>query len=173
MPQGQPLSTSITEHGRDSQLFEAFARSMLERGLSVRFEARGCSMSPTIRDGEIVEVKPVTLSELQEDDIVLAKSDCGFRLHRLVMIDRESECYITRGDSCQENDPPINRAQILGLARAKEVRLGWTTVRASFRRGRLLRSAARAQYLLVKIVHKVAARRIAAQTTESHGSLNV
>ena len=132
---------------------------MLARGLSVRFEARGCSMSPAIRNGEIVEVRPVDLFELRKDDIVLAKSDCGFRLHRIVMLDPDKDIFVTRGDCCQENDPPITGARILGLAHAKEVRLGWTTVRASFKRGGILRAAARTQYLLVKILQKTAVRR--------------
>jgi hypothetical protein len=131
---------------------------MLERGLSVRFEARGCSMSPAIRDGEIVEVQPVEPVRLQKNDIVLAKSDAGFRLHRIVMLDTHRGIFITRGDCGHANDPPITVAQILGVARAKEVRLGWTTVRASFKTGRMLRAAARAQYLLVKLYKGVARR---------------
>jgi hypothetical protein len=133
---------------------------MLERGLSVRFEARGCSMSPTIRDGEIVEVGPVILAELRVDDIVLAKSDSGFRIHRIVMLDPGKDIFITRGDCGQENDPPLSGAQILGLARAKQVRLGWTTVRASFKRGWMLRSTARAQYLMLKLLREGVTRRI-------------
>src|ERR1700751_353773 len=131
MAQSQHLFSSMSQRACDSRLFEEIVRPMLERGLSRRFEARGCSMSPTIRDGEIVEVKPMELSKLREKDIVLAKSDCGFRLHRIVVLDPERGSFITRGDCCQENDPPLSRSQILGVARAKEVRLGWTTVRAS------------------------------------------
>jgi len=132
---------------------------MLERGLSVRFEARGCSMSPAIRDGEIVEVKSVECSKLRKNDIVLAKSNCKFRLHRIVMLDLHRDIFVTRGDCGQENDAPIRGSEILGLACSKEVRLGWTMVRASFRRGRILRTAARAQYLVIKLLHRAASRR--------------
>jgi len=150
------MSMSVADHG--SKLFEEFIRPMLQQGLSVQFQARGCSMSPAIRDGEIVEVRPVKLTELRKDDIVLVKSITGFRLHRIVGLDKASDLFITRGDCGQEDDPPLTGAQILGLARSKSVRLGWTTVRASFRHGGAIRLAARAQYLACKLLRKIEVR---------------
>ena len=44
----------MTSTGADSKLFEEVIRELLGQGLSVRFQARGASMSPAIRDGEIV-----------------------------------------------------------------------------------------------------------------------
>ena len=138
----------------NSELFESLVRPFLEKGLRVLFQARGGSMSPAIRHGDIVEITPVRLSDLRKNDIVLAKTDSGFRLHRLVKLDQAKNICITRGDCAQEDDPPLIGKQILGRARAKELRLGWTTVRASFRYGWLLRSAARAQYLVEKVLRK-------------------
>src|SRR5215475_7141190 len=131
----------------DSQVFEEVVCPLLEQGLSVRFQARGASMSPAIRDQEIVEVTPVISTKLRKDDIVLAKSHCGFRLHRIVLADPAKDLFITRGDCGQENDPSLRADQILGLARAKEVRVGRNIVQARFRSvgGCLLRSAARLQ----------------------------
>lgn len=111
-------------------------------------------MSPSIRDGEIVEISPVHLTLLRQKDIVLAKTGSGFRLHRIVMLDYARDIYITRGDCAQENDPPLTGSQILGLARAKELRLGWTTVRATFRHGWFLQRAARTQYLAERVIRK-------------------
>src|SRR5580658_9634461 len=110
----------MTDGGADSKLFEGVLRELLEKGLSARFQARGASMSPTIRDGEMVKVTPVIVSKLRKDDIVLAKSNYGFRLHRIVLADHARDVFITRGDCGQENDPPLNGSQILGLAEAKE-----------------------------------------------------
>jgi len=137
----------MTEMAADSKLFEEVVRPLLEQGLSVRFQARGASMSPAIRDGEIVEVTPVIVTKLRKDDIVLAKSHCGFRLHRIVLADPEKDLFVTRGDCGQENDPVLRADQILGLARAKEVRVGRNILQARFRGvgGWLLRSAARLQ----------------------------
>jgi uncharacterized repeat protein (TIGR01451 family) len=143
----------------DSKLFEEILRPLLEQGLRVRFQARGASMSPAIRDGEVVEVTPVMVTKLRKDDIVLAKSNCGFRLHRIVAADPERDVFITRGDCGQQNDPALKAEQILGLARAKEVRVGRNIVQARFRGvgGWLLRSAARMQFVSRKLLARAGA----------------
>jgi uncharacterized repeat protein (TIGR01451 family) len=143
----------------DSKLFEELVRPLLEQGLNVRFQARGASMSPAIRDGEVVEVTPVMVTKLRKDDIVLAKSDAGFRLHRIVRADPGKDVFITRGDCGQQNDPALKAEQILGLARAKEVRVGRNIVQARFRGvgGRMLRCAARMQCVSRKLLARAAA----------------
>jgi len=73
----------MTNSASDSASFEALSRELLKGGLSVRFEARGASMSPCIRDGQIVHVTPVIVSKLRKGDIVLTKGHSGFRVHRL------------------------------------------------------------------------------------------
>ncbi len=144
----------MTSLAADSKLFEEMIRELLGQGMSVRFQARGASMSPAIRDGEIVEVTPVIVAKLRKDDIVLAKANSGFRLHRIVMADPANDVFITRGDCGQENDPALTGAQILGLAQAKEVRVGRDIVQSRFRgvKGRMLRGAARAQVLASKLL---------------------
>lgn len=144
----------MTSRGADSKLFEEVLRELLKQGLSVRFQARGASMSPAIRDGEIVRVAPVIVSELRTDDIVLAKTNYGFRLHRIVLADHARDVFVTRGDCGRENDPQLTGAQILGVARAKEVRVGRKAVRANLQGfgGGLVRSVARAQAVLEKLV---------------------
>ncbi len=107
-------------------------------------------MSPAIRDGEIVYVKPASGAALRRGDIVLVKGDRGFRLHRLVRADGCRDLFITRGDCGMEDDPAVRSEQILGVAIAKEVRVGRRVVRAKFRGmgGRFLRGVARAQVVL-------------------------
>lgn len=146
----------MIENGADSQLFDDLLRPLLAQGLSVRFQACGASMSPAIRDGEVVEVIPAVVTKLQKNDIVLAKTEHGFRLHRLVLADPPKDCFITRGDCGQEDDPVLTGSQILGVARAKEVWIGRNLVRAKFKSvgGWVLRSAARAQHLTSKLVQR-------------------
>jgi uncharacterized repeat protein (TIGR01451 family) len=135
-----------------SRLFEAITRELLRGGNGIRFQARGASMSPAIRDGEIVHVKSVAPAELRKGDIVLVKGEMGFRLHRLVVADAEQDVFITRGDCGQQNDPAVSREEIVGLAVAKEVRVGRRMVRAKLNGlgGRLLCGAARGQSVLMK-----------------------
>jgi uncharacterized repeat protein (TIGR01451 family) len=142
----------MISRGADSKLFEGVVRELLEKGLSVRFQAHGASMSPVIRDGDVVRVTPVIVSKLRKDDIVLAKTKYGFRLHRIVIADHARDAFITRGDCGRENDPVLNGAQILGLAQAKEVRIGLKVVQASFQGvvGRMLQCAARSQMIAAK-----------------------
>ena len=136
----------MTNRGADSAKFEALSRELLKSGMGVRFEARGASMSPCIRDGEIVHVTPVIVSKLRKDDIVLTKGHTGFRVHRLVVADQDKDLFITRGDCGQQDDPPLRGDQILGVAVAKEVRIGKRIVRTRLKGfGRVLQGVARVQ----------------------------
>ncbi|MGP0020696.1 MAG: C25 family cysteine peptidase [Candidatus Sulfotelmatobacter sp.] len=136
-----------------SRLFEEFVRELLREGKGIRFQARGASMSPAIRDGEMVHVKSAVPAELSMGDIALVKGERGFRLHRLVVMDAERDVYITRGDCAEQDDPAVSGEQILGVAVDKEVRVGQRNFRARFRGagGYLLRGAARGQHVMAKV----------------------
>ncbi|HVI09752.1 MAG TPA: hypothetical protein VND65_15805, partial [Candidatus Binatia bacterium] len=86
-------------------------------------------MSPCICDGEIVHITPVITSKLRKDDIVLAKADERFLIHRLVVADPAHDFFVTRGDCGMQDDPSVRGDQILGLAVAKEIALGNKIVR--------------------------------------------
>ena len=62
-----------------TKLFEAISRELLREGNGIRFQACGASMSPAIRDGEIVHVESAVPVELRKGDIVLVKGEMGFR----------------------------------------------------------------------------------------------
>ena len=151
----------MIDRGADSRLFEEVTRELLGQGVGVRFQARGASMSPAIRDGEIVQITPVIVSKLRKDDIVLAKSNNGFRLHRLVVADHARNLFITRGDCGQQDDPAIRGEEIIGVAVSKEVRVGRTIRRAKFDGlgGHALRSAARGQHIVAKLFSSTAPSR--------------
>ena len=137
-----------------SRLFETISQDLLREGNGIRFQARGASMSPAIRDGEIVHVKSAPLAELRRGDIVLVKGEMGFRLHRLVVADTEQDVFITRGDCGHEDDPAVSGEQVVGIAAAKEVQIAGKNFRVKFRgtTGSLLRSMARGQRVLARIL---------------------
>jgi uncharacterized repeat protein (TIGR01451 family) len=149
----RPKEERPREDRPQSQQFESFSLELLKAGLRVRFQARGASMSPAIRDGEMVYVKPAGEVHLRRGDIVLVKGDYGFRLHRLIRADARRDVFITRGDCGLQDDPAVQREQILGVAVAKDVRVGRTIVRAKFRgmSGQLLRGVARGQSVVSKL----------------------
>lgn len=151
----------MTDRGADSRLFEQVTRDLLQQGVGVRFRARGASMSPTIRDGEIVQITPVIVSKLRKDDIVLAKTNHGFRLHRLVVADHDRNLFVTRGDCGQQDDPAVRGEEIIGVAVSKQVRIGRSDTQAKFQGlcGCALRSAARGQHIVTKLFFRAAALR--------------
>ena len=83
----------------DTQLFGELVRSFLKNGIIVRFQARGKSMYPAIRDGETVEVSPAASAKV--GDVVLAETSDGLRVHR---VSRNGDAITTRGDCCFEHD---------------------------------------------------------------------
>jgi uncharacterized repeat protein (TIGR01451 family) len=163
----------MTESKPDSASFEALCRELLMKGMRVRFQARGASMSPCIQNGQVVHVTPVIVNKLRKGDIVLTKGHSGFRVHRLVVIDHSKNLFITRGDCGEQNDPPVRGDQILGVVVAKEVRLGKKLVRTELKGigGKLLCGAARGQYAVVKLLKSVLRSRSAAKAGTSLGIL--
>ncbi len=151
----------MTSSGSDSERFEALSRDLLKSGMRVRFEARGASMSPFIRDGQLVHVTPVIVSKLEKGDIVLTKGDRGFLLHRLVVTDHDKSFFITRGDCGKQNDPPVSGNQILGMAVAKEIRFGKRIVRMKLTgfSGMLLGCATRGRSVAARLAHAAGLRR--------------
>ncbi len=150
----------MTSSEPDSARFEALSRELLNSGKSVRFEARGASMSPSIRDGEIVHVTPVIVSKLRKGDIVLTKGDRGFLLHRVVVTNPNENFFITRGDCGEQDDPPVSGDQVLGIVVAKEIRFGKKIVRMKLTgfSGRLFRSVVRGRSLAARLAHAVGLR---------------
>lgn len=104
----------------DSNLFHELSRELMSCGKSFRFRAVGASMSPTIRDGEVLRVERVDVRALSVGDILLFKGESGFRAHRLVAMDPVNNIFTTRGDSSVENDRGLGAEQILGRVVAKE-----------------------------------------------------
>ena len=173
----RPGTDRLSQDRPESQQFEAFSLDCLQAGLRVRFQARGASMSPAIRDGEMVYVKPASGERLRRGDIVLVKSDYGFRLHRLIRADARRNVFLTRGDCALQDDPAVQRHQILGVAVAKDVRVGSRIVRAKFRgmAGRLLRVTARGQSVVTKLSTMAGLRRprSTAPSPISQGARNI
>ena len=125
-------------------------------------------MSPAIRDGEFVVVAPANPTELRKGDIVLVRSANGFRLHRLVVADPEADVFVTRGDCGREPDPAVNAKEIVGIATAKEVRIGKITAHVPLKgaAGRLLSGATNGQHRVIRLFRGVIAAAIRLRQAE-------
>jgi signal peptidase I len=98
-------------------LLKEISFELLAAGKNIRARADGYSMYPFIKPGSTILLGPVNnKSVLSPGEIIAWKRESGFVLHRLVSIIRtgEEDLYITRGDSCLDDDPPVRREQISG-----------------------------------------------------------
>jgi signal peptidase I len=113
----------MRELGLGGQDFAALAGEILGRGEALRFRAKGASMRPFIRDGDLVEVRPIGATSVRRGDVVLFRAEGGRALaHRVVRVvgDDRREALVTKGDSITWCDGPISREQVLGRVVAVE-----------------------------------------------------
>jgi hypothetical protein len=113
------------------------ARLALERTGRVRFRARGGSMHPSLRDGDVVSVARTSPDDIGIGDVVCYAPEPGrLTLHRVV--GRDAACLVTKGDALGWVERvPVGR--VLGKVTAVE------------RRSRLARLGAR----FVRLAHRL------------------
>lgn len=121
-----------------SRIFLEASHELLRLGYGVRFRAGGHSMHPTIKDGEMITVEPVTLGDIKSGDIILYQLKRGVIAHRVVCVEREGSQlrFILRGDSSVTCDAPVEAEKILGRVISVE-RAGRAVNLASKRTGLL------------------------------------
>jgi signal peptidase I len=92
------------------------ALECLARSGYLRLRVTGASMLPTIRPGSHVLIRRAP-AEISPGDVILARTEDGVRLHRLVEIrgDGTNAVWITCGDNHTHCDPPLTSGQILGV----------------------------------------------------------
>ncbi|MHB8094429.1 MAG: S24/S26 family peptidase [Candidatus Aminicenantales bacterium] len=104
-------------------------QGVLSRGVPFRFQAKGFSMSPLIRDGDVLTVSPINDGRIRLGDIVAFVSPANGKLavHRVVGI--ENGQLEIKGDNVDERDGFIPEKKILGVVtsaerRGRKIRLG-------------------------------------------------
>lgn len=97
-----------------AQALVELARAVLRKDRPFRFRARGNSMSPFIRDGDILTVSPVPSNALTLGDIaaVIHPETRKLVIHRVMDLSETS--VVIRGDNSPSADKPIARSDILG-----------------------------------------------------------
>ena len=129
-----------------STLFGALSQTLLSSGLGFRFRARGTSMEPEIRDGDLLHVMPVVAEDLRKGDIVLFADGTKFRAHRLIVVDRVRGLFVTQGDSGSATDGVLCEQRILGKVVAKQ-----GPVRGQMRTVRLCGIRARGRHFVSQV----------------------
>jgi signal peptidase I len=85
---------------------------VLTSGGTIRLQAFGTSMLPSIWPGDVVSVERKPGQQIVPGDVVLVARPGRFFVHRL--IEKHNSGWITRGDSLPQNDEPVAEAQVLG-----------------------------------------------------------
>ncbi len=93
--------------------------ALLGQRYGIRFQALGGSMHPTIRNGEMVIVKPIRQQEVRRGTILLVRQGARAFVHRVRRVKTEEGgtiSYVLRGDACASFDRPVTVNQVLGRA---------------------------------------------------------
>ncbi len=100
--------------------FLALAGAVLGRGFSLRFQAKGSSMAPFIRDGDVLTLAPKGGKPPRRGDIVafVNPSDGKLAVHRIIAF-RRGEATI-KGDNVPAPDGTFPEGSILGFVRRVE-----------------------------------------------------
>lgn len=73
------------------------------------------SMEPNINVGSLIVVKETEFSSLEEQDVITYVLSNGVPCtHRIVSIDSQKQCVITKGDANDVEDAPVYAGNIVG-----------------------------------------------------------
>ncbi|MGN6184422.1 MAG: S24/S26 family peptidase [Thermoanaerobaculia bacterium] len=90
---------------------------LLARGHDVRFQARGDSMHPAIREDDYLHVSPLR-GDVRRGDVLVMLADRGLTVHRVLA--QRGEMIFARGDNAPAEDPPLHRSRVIGKVLAIE-----------------------------------------------------
>ena len=103
----------------DGNAFADLAAQILRQGGSFQFRARGSSMTPFIRDGDLLTIAPVDAADLQIGDVALYRTRRDRVVaHRVVgrAMEGGEPLLETRGDARLDSDSPVPADDVLGRA---------------------------------------------------------
>jgi hypothetical protein len=117
-------------------------RAILDKGRPCRFRAKGASMSPFVKDGDIVTVSPIAARRLGAGAVVafLHPGTGRVAVHRI--IGERGGRFLLRGDNAYAADGALPKDRILGVVtevvrhgrRRKGITDGWAPVIARLSR---------------------------------------
>ena len=99
----------VTPETRSGTLTVHGLRELLDAGSEVEVPMRGGSMSPWLRAGDRLRLRPAR--EVRLGDVLLVVHESRGLVHR--MIGRQGDAVLTRGDSVKRADPPSRDGQIV------------------------------------------------------------
>ena len=134
-----PEQTIAEGHELSGAQFAALARAVLNSGASLRFRARGGSMYPTLQQGDILLIRPVSAHWLSKGDIVLCQAGSERLVaHRILGVGsrQKGSRFLVKGDHCGSQDGWVAGTTVLG--RVAQVERGQQNISLESKRYRLL-----------------------------------
>jgi signal peptidase I len=95
--------------------FVAFLKKTLDEKVPLRFQVKGFSMSPFVRDGDIVTVHPfLPGASPRVGDVVafLHPETRSLMIHRVIR--KTGDFYFIQGDGCLHSDGPASQSDVFG-----------------------------------------------------------
>lgn len=93
------------------------SREFLERGTSIRFQAKGWSMRPFIRDGDFITVSPIASSSIRIGDVIFySTAEDKVIVHRVVnKYEKDGRMtMLIKGDACFGAPEKVDAQNVLG-----------------------------------------------------------
>lgn len=125
------------------------ALDVLARSGRLRMRATGGSMLPAIAAGDVLEFHACNPGSIGRGQVVLARVGNGLVAHRVVGHRRDA--LVTRGDALRACDPPLPRADVLGLLAAQS--RGGVALHAGGRHWLVRQAVARSLVRRVHVLH--------------------
>jgi len=113
MSQQFGLKTTALQSLPNEVLLELIS-AVLEKGRAFRFQAKGASMMPFIKDGDVITLESIQGKKIWLGDVVAVTSSMPekLRVHRVVKINKGG--YIIKGDNVSLIDGTFEKEKILG-----------------------------------------------------------
>ena len=103
-----------------NELFPELVKEVLGKGRDCRFQVKGHSMSPFIKDRDVVTISPLSGNSPGIGDVVAFIHPQNKRLliHRVIR--KEGEVYLVKGENASEADGLVKKENIFGVVRDVE-----------------------------------------------------
>ena len=104
-----------------SSVFAELSAEILRGGKELRFQARGTSMSPLVRDGDVLLVQPADPNAVRVGDVVLCHIEEGrVVVHRVIreQVSQEGHWFTVQGDAAAQPDGLLPGGQVYGRVTA-------------------------------------------------------
>ena len=95
-------------------------KAVLDRNVPFRFTAKGFSMFPFIKDGDVVTIHPIDKDKLRIGDVVAVFQESSEKLmvHRLIK--KSDDICVLKGDNNPEPDEMVSIEKLLGFVKNVE-----------------------------------------------------